>query len=289
MDVNRYYRGQLYPLLLLPMVAILVLSLAGTVKRRRKLSPKVFLSFIIVFASMTIALVIQMFIDVFLLIDITFVFAAMVMYGLIISSQIGQNLLQQQEIAHQRASIMVLQMRPHFIYNTLTSIYSLCNQEPQKARKVILDFTNYLRKNFNAISSESTIPFTEELEHIRAYLSVEQALYEDSLTVDYDIQHTMFRVPPLTLQPIVENAVKHGRDPYAGPLHIIIETRKTDSGSVVTVMNDGRGFTAYDDSEPHIALKNVQQRLKLMCGGSLDIRQGDEGGAVVTVYVADKM
>ena len=69
---------------------------------------------------------------------------------------------------------MVLQMRPHFIFNTMMSIYSLCNQDPQKARQVTMDFTNYLRKNFNAVASDSTIPFSAELEHTRAYLAVEQ-------------------------------------------------------------------------------------------------------------------
>jgi len=70
-----------------------------------------------------------------------------------------------------------------------------------------------------------------ELEHARAYLAVEQAQYEDSLFVEYDTPHLMFRVPPLTLRSIVENAVWHGRAPYAGPFHISIRTWKTDSGS----------------------------------------------------------
>ena len=95
----------------------------------------------------------------------------------------------------------------------------------------------------------------------------------------------MFRVPPLTLQPIVENAIKHGRDPYAGPFHISIKTRKTDSGSEIIVADNGRGFDSADDSEPHIALKNIQQRLKIMCGGSLTVMPNDGGGTVVKVII----
>ena len=83
------------------------------------------------------------------------------------------------------------------------------------------------------------IPFTSELEHTRAYLAVEQAQYPKSLIIDYDTPHTFFRVPPLTLQPLVENAVKHGRDPNAGPLHISIRTRKTANGSEITVTDNG--------------------------------------------------
>ncbi len=289
-----YFRGLLYPLLLMPLIAILMLNLAGVIKRRKLFSHKTFLSFLIALLPMTVALFVQMFIDVFPLIDISFVLSALAMYSFVLSDQIEQDRLhqeeivrQQREIANQQASIMVLQMRPHFIYNTMTSIYCLCDQDPKLARQVIMDFTTYLRKNFTAIASSEPIPFTSELEHVHAYLAVEQALYEESLFVDYDTPHTWFRVPPLTLQPIVENAVKHGRDPYAGPFHISIRTRKTDSGSEIVVSDNGRGFDPADDSEPHIALKNIQQRLEIMCGGNLTITDNDGIGTVVTVTIPD--
>lgn len=134
-----------------------------------------------------------------------------------------------------------------------------------------MDFTTYVRRNFTAIASADPVPFSAELEHTRAYLAVEQAQYEDALFVDYDTPHTTFRLPPLTMQPIVENAVKHGRDPYAGSFHISIRTRKTDSGSEIVVTDNGCGFVPADGCEPHIALKNIRQRLELMCGGSLNI------------------
>ena len=294
MPDNQYTRGPLYPLALLPMLAILLLNLAGTIRRRKRLSRKVFHGFIATLLSMTVALTAQVFVDVFLLIDISYVVSALVMYSFVLSDQIERDLRhqreiarQQQEIANQRASIMVLQMRPHFSYNTMTSIYCLCDQDPQKARKVVMDFTTYLRNHFTAVASASSIPFASELEHTRAYLAVEQALYEDSLFVDYDTPHTFFRVPPLTLQPIVENAVKHGRDMYAGPLHICVRTRKTDSGSEIVVADNGRGFDPAAADEPHFALENIRQRLEMMCGGSLTIAPNEGGGTVVTVTVPD--
>ena len=221
------------------------------------------------------------------LIDISYVLSALVMYSFVLSEQIEQDLRYQREIANQRASIMVLEMRPNFIYNTLTSIYSLCNQDPRRARQVIMDFMTYLRRNFTAISSETPVLFSAELEHTRAYLAVEQAQYEDSLFVDYDMPHTTFRVPPLTLQPIVENAVKHSWDPYVGPLHISIRTRKTDSGSEIVVKYNGHDFGSEDNSEPRITLNNIRQRLKFGCNGSLTITSGDDGGTVVTITIPD--
>ena len=290
-----YYRGPLYPIMLLPLIAIQLLNFAVTLRRRKLLSYKVFLGFLISLLPMTVALIIQLFIDVFPLLDISYVLSALSMYGFILSDQIEQDRRRQQEItrqqmeiANQRASIMVLQMRPHFVYNTMTSIYCLCDQDPQMARQVIMDFTNYLRKNFTAVASAEPIPFSSELEHVQAYLAVEQALYEDSLFVDYDTPHTSFRVPPLTLQPIVENAVKHGRDPYAGPFHISIRTRKTDSGSEIVVADNGRGFDPAETAEPHIALKNIQQRLETLCNAHLTIAANDGGGTVVTVTIPDQ-
>ena len=292
---NHYVRGPFYPLYLAPTPVILLLNFTGTMRRRGRLSRKVFLSFVIAQAPMAAALIVNLFVDAEPVFDISFVLSALAMYSLILSDQIEKDLShqreiarQQMEIANQRASIMVLQMRPHFIYNTMTSIYCLCNQDPRLARRVVMDFTTYLRKNFSALASAAPVPFSSELEHTRAYLSVEQAQYPESLFVDFDTPHTRFRVPPLTLQPIVENAVKHGRDPYAGPLHISIRARKTDSDSEIVVADNGRGFDPSDDNEPHIALKNIQQRLELMCGGSLTIKPNDGGGTVVTVTIPDR-
>jgi len=280
-----WYRGVGYQFTILPLIVIMLLNLAGVIKSRKRISHKTFLSFLASILPITAASFLQLFFEVFPLIDISYVISALSMYSLILSDQIEHDLNYQREIANQRADIMVLQMRPHFIYNTMTSIYCLCNQNPKLARQVIMDFTTYLRKNFTAIASVEPIPFSSELEHTRAYLAVEQAQYEDSLFVDYDTPHTCFKLPPLTLQPIVENAVKHGRDPYAGPFRIYIRTRKTDSGSEIIVADNGRGFNPADDGESHIALKNIQQRLKIMCNGCLTIKSNDGGGTVVTVII----
>ena len=176
-------------------------------------------------------------------------------------------------------------MRPHFIYNTMTSIYYLIEQDAPKAQQVTLDFTDYLRKNFTAIAKEGTIPFTEELEHTRAYLAVEQVRFEGKLFVAFDTPYTSFRLPPLTLQPIVENAVKHGVDPDLDPLTIRIRTREGKNGVEITVADTGPGFGAKDNDEPHIALGNIRERLEMMCNGKMEIAPRDGGGTVVTVFI----
>jgi len=282
---NQDYRGPLFALLLLPLIAILLLNLWGAVRRRARMSHKAFLSFVIAQVPMTVALLVMLFVDALPLFDISYVLSALAMYSFILSDQIEQDLRLQREIAHERASVLVLQMRPHFIYNTLMSIHSLCSLDPQMAQQITMDFTNYLRRNFNAVASDSTIPFSTELEHTRAYLAVEQARYDDMLVVDYDTPFTRFRLPPLTLQPIVENAVKHGMDLDSDPLCISIRTRYTDVGTEIIVEDNGIGFDPSGESEPHIALKNIRQRLEMMCGGTLELTSREAGGTRVTIRV----
>lgn len=298
---NQYSRGPLYPLLPAPMIAVLLLNFAHTIRFRARLSRKAFLSFIIAHVPMMLTLFLNLFFDAVPIFDIGYVLSALVMYSFILSDQIDQERShqreiirqqqeisrQQREIAHERASVMVLQMRPHFIYNTLISIHSLCWLDPRKAQQVTMDFTNYLRSNFKAIASDTVIPFSAELEHTRAYLAVEQAQYEDFLVVSYDTPYLNFRLPPLTLQPIVENAVKHGMDPDSKPLHISVETWHKDSETGITVKDNGPGFDPSANSGPRTTLANIRQRLEMMCDGRLFISSGGDGGTVVTMIIPD--
>ena len=285
---NVYHRGPWYPVLLVIPIVTMLLLLAALLRRKDRLTRKQFTAFLLYLLLPMLGMLVQM--CFFGLYTIVFgsTLAATFMYVFIHTDQVEQHVRRQEEIARQRASIMVLQMRPHFIYNTLLSIYYLCQQDAKKAQQVILDFSSYLRQNFTAIVKEDTIPFSEELEHTRSYLAVEQVRFEDRLYVTYNTPATRFRIPPLTLQPIVENAVKHGIDPELGPLKIHIETRETEKGHVIIVTDNGPGYVPVNDNEPHIALNNIRERLELMCGGTLDICSGKVRGTVVTITIPER-
>ncbi len=191
-----------------------------------------------------------------------------------------------EELRNTKLQNMMNQIRPHFIYNTLTSIYVLCQDDPETAMRVIQDFTAYLQANFTAISAVEPITFSDELRHTKAYISVESLRYGDKLQVDYDIRHTAFRLPPLTLQPLVENAVKHCLGKGIGPEHICVSTRMEEGASVITVTDDGPGIGEDAlDSEAHIGLRNVRERLELMCGGTLRIESANGHGTTVKVTI----
>ena len=284
---NRFFYGPLYKLSLVPLVLIMILNIAGVITRRKKLFKKHFSALLIYLFPMTAAIIIHMFIPVELFVVFGMALLVMIMFGLILLDNMEQYAKQQQEIVNQRASVMMLKMRPHFIYNTMTTIYYLCKQDADKAQQVIMDFTNYLRQNFNAIASEDAVPFADELKHTQSYLAVEKAQHENNLFVKYDTPFTHFRLPPLTLQPLVENAVKHAMDPNAGPLTVFIRTQQTDKGVFITVEDNGKGFDPDDKHKPHPALDNIESRLKQQCDGELKIESAP-GKTTVTLFIPQK-
>lgn len=191
----------------------------------------------------------------------------------------------EEELHQSRLANVMSQIQPHFIYNTLSSIYVLCQDDPERAAQVVSDFSDYLQANFTAMASEKLIPFTEELRHTQAYLMVEQALYGEQLSVHFHTDFSAFRLPALTLQPLVENAVKHGIGKGHRPETIRITSTAADRAAVITVEDDGPGFTPAADGSAHIGLNNVRERLAMMCGGEMTIAAREGGGTAVTLWI----
>lgn len=283
-----YFRGALYPLLLIPVILILLLDLAAVIGRRNRLSKRQRNAFLAYILLPAIAMLVQMKLYGLHLTVLATAGAALVMYLFLLEEQVDMNIRQAEEQARQEMEIRVLQMRPHFIYNTLTSIYYMCGESPE-AQKLIYDFTTYLRKNFTAIARTEPIPFEIELEHTAAYLAVEKAQFEDLLFVEYDTPHTAFCLPPLTVQPMVENAVKHGMDPELDPLHITIRTQRLDAGSEVIIEDDGPGIDDEPNMREDVGIGNTRARLEQMCGGSLEISPREDRGTRVRIFVPDQI
>jgi hypothetical protein len=210
-------------------------------------------------------------------------------FGFARSAILRERLLREkeEELRNARISSLMQQIRPHFIYNTLTSIYVLCRDNPTMAMQVVQDFTAYLQANFTAIAATEPIPFPEELRHTKSYLAVESIRYGERLSVAFDTKHTAFRLPALTLQPIVENAVKHSLSQAKGKMvQITVSTRAEDGWSIITVTDNGPGLEMKkDDSEFHIGLQNVQNRLRMMSGGELTLQSIPALGTTVTVRI----
>jgi len=194
-------------------------------------------------------------------------------------------------LAEQRVQLMLSQIKPHFLYNTLGSIEALCDSDPKAAKLATHQFSQYLRGNMNSLTAESMIPFENELQHARLYLELEQIRFGEDLRVEYQIGPKDFFLPPLTLEPIVENAVKHGiRQNDDGSGTVRISTAESEDCCKVQVADDGPGFDpqAVPDDGTHVGIRNVRERLSRICGGSLTIAQTPGRGTVVTILLPKK-
>lgn len=178
----------------------------------------------------------------------------------------------QAELEKSKTAIMFSQIQPHFLYNSLGAIRELCRQDPEEARNALGTFITYLRGNMDSIQREHTIHFSKELQHISAYLELEKMRFGEDLNVIFDIQETDFFIPSLTIQPLVENAVKHGICGREEGGTITLHTHREGNDVIVQIRDDGVGFNADDlENIAHVGLKNVKKRLKHIVNGKLEI------------------
>ena len=195
---------------------------------------------------------------------------------------------QEKELSEKQIELTISQIRPHFIYNCLSSISYLCTKDPEQAVAAIDDFSSFLRVNFSNISQNKIVPFTQELEHTMKYLKLEKMRFEDRVRVYFDIRTDAFEIPSLTLQPLVENAVKHGICKRAEGGTIIVKTSETDKEYLVEVTDDGVGFDPNvppADGRVHVGLTNVQKRLKSMVNGRLEIYSKINEGTRMSIHI----
>jgi len=191
------------------------------------------------------------------------------------------------KLVESKISIMLSQIKPHFLYNSLLAIRELCLIDPEKASETVDEFSNYLRGNLDSLSINTPIPFIKELKHVQTYLSLEKKRFEDRLNIVYDIMVQDFLIPALTLQQIVENAVRHGITKREEGGTVSIKTEKTDSTVKITVSDNGIGFdvnTLHDN--PHqVGIGNAKNRLAAMCNSTLDISSKPGTGTTVTISI----
>ena len=189
---------------------------------------------------------------------------------------------QEKELAERRIDIMLSQIQPHFLYNSLGAIYHLCESDPETARKAIKRFSEFLRGNMESLKNREPINFASELNHVTNYLYLEQQRFGDKLQVIYQINTEDFLIPPLTLQPLVENAVQHGILNRRNGGTVIIRTEETDEYAVVTIADNGIGIEKAKErvslgEHTHIGVDNVRSRLEEMVDGSLEIESSSLG------------
>ena len=190
------------------------------------------------------------------------------------------------QLTESRMSTMMSQIRPHFIYNTLGSIEQLCSIDPPKAGELVHNFAKYLRGNFGELDNPKPILMSQEMEHVRHYISIENVRFPD-MTFSFEMNSVDFHIPALTIQPIVENAIKHGlmKLPKGGTIRVL--SYETDTCYCVSVEDDGVGFDTGKllDDRKHVGIRNIRGRLKAMVNGTLEIESTEGVGTTVLIRI----
>ena len=193
----------------------------------------------------------------------------------------------EKELYEAKVAVMTSQIQPHFMYNALTSIAMMCQIDPETAQEATVTFAKYLRGNMDSLKQTKPVPFETELEHLKKYLYIEKLRFGKKLNVEYDIRATDFCIPMLSVQPLVENAVKHGVGMKKKGGTVTISTRETDSAFEVIISDNGVGFDTSapkaDDGRSHVGMENTRSRLKQMCGGEITIQSTVGEGTTATI------
>ena len=193
----------------------------------------------------------------------------------------------EQQLTQNRISTILSQLKPHFVYNSITAISDLCSENPE-AQKALVAFSDYLRINLSSLKQKPMVSFVTEVNHIKHYLSLEKLRFEDRMQIVYDIKAADFMIPILSVQPIIENAVSHGlfNKPDGGTIRL--RTREAETEYVITVVDDGVGFDIdllNDPEKNHQGIDNVKNRLASMCGGTLTIFSKPGVGTRVQIII----
>lgn len=194
----------------------------------------------------------------------------------------------QYDMLQMQISVMTSQIQPHFLYNSLTSIAQLCEKDPAKAKTATIEFADYMRRNMRSLKEQSPVPFESELAHLKTYMSLEKMRFGEDLNVVYDINTTDFNIPSLTIQPLAENAVKHGVGMKEEGGTVRISTYEEKDYFIIEVTDNGVGFDSgkiYSEGKKHVGIANVRNRLKTMCGGTLEITSEINTGTKALVKI----
>lgn len=292
-DANVYHRGSWYLLSQAFAVAVLLLDTLIVFLYRRYLRRKEFLAF----GGYIILPIASVIVQTFTYgLSLTYTASTVALLVIFIDIQTEQAFLVEQmekKLLKEQVAKLISQVQPHFLYNSLIAIASLCISDARLAREETLNLARYMRENLDSINNiEGVIPFKEELQHTNYYLSLEKLRFKERLRVEYNLGPVDFFIPPLTLQTIVENAVRHGIMKRERGGLVVIATEENETDWLVTVTDDGPGFNAEDglirDGVKHVGLYNVQHRLEWLCDGGLSIASGENMGTLVTVRIPKK-
>jgi LytS/YehU family sensor histidine kinase len=206
------------------------------------------------------------------------------MYVFILRDKSQRYYRQLDEISQLKTDIMISQVQPHFIFNSLTAIRSLCDMDSE-AYDAIGHFAGFMRGNLELLNEKGCIPMSRELNTVDSYLYMEKLRFDDKLQIIRDFKDTSFMLPACSLQVLAENAVKHGiRQSPEGRGTLIMKSYESDDHHVIEVTDDGVGLDP-DNVSNGTGLTNLRRRLEIMCEGELVVQSESGKGTTAKILI----
>lgn len=315
---NQYVRGHLFFLIQILQIMMVVMIICGMISYRKTSAWPIIKWHFYVFAVLMPVIIHQLFTYRISVLGIGFTFAIIVLYSIHLKEQAdllemqSQKLLfqeeklreqeeklriqeekleeTQEELVQTRIQILVAQIKPHFIYNTIAMIRNYCYSEPEVAAESLGKFAKFLRGSVSSLNAPTCIPLQEELAMVHAYIYLQEKRFGDRLTYIEEIEIDDIELPALSIQIYVENAVRHGIESNEDGGEVKLHVFKKENEAWITIKDNGAGF---DTSKPldgkiHVGTQNVRERLEKMCNGRVDIMSEVGKGTFVTVRIPYK-
>ena len=190
------------------------------------------------------------------------------------------------EVSRMRTQMLISVVQPHFIYNVLNSIYYIAGRDPELTKKSISAFSDYLRGNMDYMNYDKAILFEDELSHLKSYFELMAVRYDDRVKLELELREIDFSIPPMTLQPLVENSIKYGVKHVKGDLIVKIKSYNDNGVITVVVEDNGPGYhpdVITDERSAHNGIENVRARVKSICGGSVTVTNIELTGTAVII------
>ncbi|MBQ0072463.1 MAG: histidine kinase [Spirochaetales bacterium] len=290
-ETGYFVASKYYSLVLVPLHVVLLSGILMLILYHRMFTLIQFLS-LAFFLCLPEVLVLLGNVMPFSLVPLASTLGGVFQYVYLVSEMDDEVIQLDKELTEQKTQVILSQIQPHFLYNSLAAISTLCLLENAETPRIAIEkFANYLRGNLEVLKGNSMVHFDKELDHIQTYLWLEKMRFQDDLEVVYDIQERNFLLPSLLIQPLVENAVKHGicQKEHGGT--VTISTRREKDGVYITVADTGVGFDTNampEDGKLHVGLENTMERIKNLCHGSMLVESVLGERTTVTIFLPEK-
>lgn len=287
-EQNRYYRKNGWYVNSICLLVAIILLATVMYEMKDQVEYSIFWMVLLDILMPLIATVVQMFIYGFSIVNISIASTQIVLFMIVFRYQEMKIQERDIQLSEYNAKLILTQVQPHFMLNTLSTIQYLCKHDSEAAYETISDFSVYLRNNMEFAQSTELIPFEKELAHIEKYVSIEQKRFGDRIKAVYDIKEKDFYLPPLSVQPLVENAIKHGISKKRCGGTVELSTWRGVNHVHVIIKDDGVGYDVnkpFSSDRVHLGLSIVGDRLKKMCGGEVVITSEENKGTICEITI----